>query len=78
MVLGLVIRSVEQIPALPWAGNFADDRRLSGMVDDFILSTKDREAQKEAIRLVNLHMCGEAVEVDDEALDVCLANMGRL
>lgn len=77
MVLALMIRSVSDIPALPWAGNFADDRRLSDMVDDFILSTTDREAQKEAIRLVNLHMCGEAVEVDDEALDACLAGMGR-
>lgn len=71
-----IVTCIGDIPALPWAGNFATDAPLFEAVDAFILSSSDRNVRREAHRLVNLHGCGEIVEVSDADLDFCDANMG--
>ena len=52
----------DDIAALPWAGNFADDAPLFRMVDAYILREPDLAKRQRAEELVNWHGMGKRVK----------------
>lgn len=57
------VSTLEDIAKLPWAGNFTDDQPLGDLVTEYIANEPDLVKRQRACELVNLHMCGEVVEV---------------
>jgi hypothetical protein len=56
-----MIREPEDIAALPWAGNFADDRELFLAVEAYIFIEPDPVKRRRADELANWYGCGEKV-----------------
>lgn len=52
------LTDVEQIAALPWAGNAGDDRPLFELVKAY-LDTQPEATQQRGYHLVSWHMMGE-------------------
>jgi hypothetical protein len=57
-----MIRTPEDIAALPWSGNFADDRELFQAVEDYAFIEPDLAKRRRADELANWYGCGQKVK----------------
>ena len=57
-----MIKDAEDIAALPWAGNFRDDRELFQAVEDYVYFEPDPAKRRRADELANWYGCGERVK----------------
>jgi hypothetical protein len=54
------ITDPEQIITLPWSGNFAHDKGIFALVDEYIAKEKDERQRARAEMLVSWYGMGEA------------------